>query len=314
MRLVFMGTPDFSVPALDALIAAGHEILAVYTQPPRPAKRGMALTKSAVHQAAEAHGLPVRHPATFKEAAVQQEFADLKPDAAVVVAYGLILPTSVLEAPPLGCWNIHASLLPRWRGAAPIHRAILAGDGQSGVTIMAMEEGLDTGAMLVRDTVPIDGATTAQSLHDTLSTMGGRLIVAAMDMLAAGPVTPTPQPEDGVTYAKKLEKLEGLIDWSETAAEIARKVRGLSPWPGSFFQLGKDRIKVLDALASPDTAKDTAQDSTEAAPGTVLTQDGKVACGTGSLTLIRAQRPGKGPVTGAELIRGLRLSDGTVLG
>ena len=305
MRLVFMGTPDFSVPTLESLIQAGHEIVAVYTQPPRPAKRGLALTKSPVHQAAETHNITVRHPETLKHADDQAAFAALNADAAVVVAYGLILPRAILDAPKLGCWNIHASLLPRWRGAAPIHRAILAGDAESGVTIMAMEEGLDTGAMLVVERTPITDATTAQVLHDQLSDLGGTMIVRTMEMLEAGPVSPTPQPSEGVTYAEKLQKSEGLIDWSLPAAEIARKVRGLSPWPGSFFQLGKDRIKVLEATYTPN--------ATGAAPGKLLSDAGEIACGTGSLTLVKAQRPGRGPVTGSELVQGLRLETGTML-
>lgn len=305
MRLVFMGTPDFSVPALDALIQAGHEVMAVYTQPPRPAKRGLALMKSAVHRAAEAKRLQVRHPETLCAPEDIQDFVDLGADAAVVVAYGLILPQALLNAPKFGCWNIHASLLPRWRGAAPIHRSILAGDTQSGVTIMAMEEGLDTGPMLMSESVPITDTTTAQSLHDQLADLGARLILRAMSMLENGPVRPTAQPVEGVTYAEKLHKSEGLIDWSLPAVDIARSVRGLTPWPGSFFQFGQDRIKVLEASAC---AAQTSQ-----APGTILSAEGTVACARGSLTLLRAQRPGKGPVTGKELISGLRLAPGTIL-
>lgn len=302
MRLIFMGTPDFSVPALKAIVDAGHTVAAVYTQPPRPAKRGLARMKSAVHQAAEQLGLLVKHPETLRDPDALSEFESLEAEAAVVVAYGLILPTDILKAPELGCWNIHASLLPRWRGAAPIHRAILAGDPESGVTIMQMDEGLDTGPMLIREAVPISTNTNAAVLHDTLSNLGGDLIVEALEHLSRGAVDPTPQPETGVTYAQKLKKSEGLINWSEPAEDIARSIRGLFPWPGSFFQLGKDRIKVLEAEVS-STPSSTP-------PGTLISNVGEVACGEGVLTLLKAQRPGRSPVTGAELIRGLRLQAG----
>ncbi len=228
LRLAFFGTPDFAVPALEALLAAGHDIVCVYTQPPRAAARGGQERRSPVHQVAERSGLAVRTPATLKDEQAQADFATLDLDAAVVVAYGLILPKLILEAPRLGCINIHASLLPRWRGAAPIQRAILAGDTETGVTIMLMDEGLDTGPELLKQAVPIEASATGESLHDQLSALGARLIVTALDGLASGEITPTPQAEDGATYAAKLTREEGRLDWSRPAAELERQVRAFS--------------------------------------------------------------------------------------
>ncbi|MEC9266833.1 MAG: methionyl-tRNA formyltransferase [Pseudomonadota bacterium] len=306
LRLAFMGTPGFSVPALDAVVRAGHEVEAVYTQPPRPAHRGKKETPSPVHIAAEKMGIPVRHPVSLKTPEAQAAFADLRLDAAVVVAYGLILPKAILEIPRYGCLNIHASLLPRWRGAAPIQRAILAGDDETGISIMQMDEGLDTGPVLLEEPVQILHRTTAHDLHDDLAHLGARLIVEALDGLADGSMRPKKQPEDGVTYAEKLKKSEGFIDWREPASDIDRRVRALTPWPGCYFEQGGERIKLLRALPTfPDR---------DAPPGTLLDDQGTVACGTGAIRLQRVQRPGRGPVSGEDFLRGLRLSPGTVLG
>jgi methionyl-tRNA formyltransferase len=304
LRLAFMGTPDFAVPALEALIAAGHDVAVVYTQPPRPAGRGQAERRSAVHAAADRHGLAVRHPASLKSAAEQTAFAALALDAAVVAAYGLILPKAVLAAPRLGCLNIHASLLPRWRGAAPIQRAILEGDPQSGVTIMQMDEGLDTGAMLLREAVPITGETTAETLHDALAMMGARLIVDALDGLAAGKLQPTPQPAAGVTYAKKLLREEGQIDWRKPAAVLERQVRAMTPWPGAFFDHGGTRFKVLAAEVGASAGNP---------PGTVLNDRLLIACGEGALRLTRLQREGRAAMEADAFLRGFALPSGTRL-
>src|SRR5579862_9630325 len=262
LDLVFMGTPEFAATILAALIAAGHRIRAVYTQPPRPAGRGHRLQPSPVQELAEQHGLAVRCPATLRSPEVQQEFAALAADAAVVAAYGLILPKPVLEAPRLGCLNVHASLLPRWRGAAPIQRAILAGDRETGVTIMQMDEGLDTGPMLLSELVSIGPQTTATALHDQLATVGARLIVRALRGLGDGALLARPQPAEGATYAKKLAREEGRIDWSQPAADLERRVRALNPAPGVWIERGGERIKVL--------AASVVEGSTAAPPGTVL--------------------------------------------
>lgn len=306
LRLAFMGTPGFSVPALDAIVRDGHEVEAVYTQPPRPANRGKKETPSPVHLAAEKMGIPVRHPSSLKTPEAQAAFADLRLDAAVVVAYGLILPKPILDAPKFGCLNIHASLLPRWRGAAPIQRAILAGDEETGISIMQMDEGLDTGPVLLEEPVQILHRATAHDLHDELAHLGARLIVEALDGRATGSIRPKPQPENGVTYAEKLRKSEGRIDWSQDAATIDRQIRALTPWPGCFFEHGDERVKLLRAL--PGIPERNAK------PGTLLDDDGLVACGTGAIRLQRVQRPGRGPVSGQDFLRGLRLSAGTVLG
>lgn len=303
MRLAFFGTPDFSVPALEALVAGGHEIACVYTQPPRAAGRGEKQRRSAVHEAAEKLGLTLRTPQSLKDDVVQADFAALELDAAVVVAYGLILPKSILEAPRLGCINIHASLLPRWRGAAPIQRAILAGDSETGVTIMAMDEGLDTGPELLKESVPIKGTTTAEILHDELSALGARLIVEALEGLAAGKITPAPQPEAGATYADKLTREEGRLDWSRSAAELERQVRAFTPWPGAWFEHDGNRLKVVAAELA----------SGSGAPGTVLDDQLSVACGEGALRLSIVQREGRAPVAAADLLRGYPIAVGAVL-
>jgi len=304
LRLAFMGSPDFAVPTLAALIDAGHEIAAVYAQPPRPAGRGHRERPCPVHAFAAERGLHVRTPANFKDPADQAAFRALELDAAVVAAYGLILPAAVLEAPRLGCFNVHASLLPRWRGAAPIQRALLAGDAETGVTVMGMEAGLDTGPMYLTGRVPITDTTTATELHDALAEMGGALMVEALAGIAAGTLTPRPQPEEGVTYAAKLSRDEGRIDWQRPAAELDRMVRGLNPWPGVWFEHGGERIKVL--AARPAAAGGAA--------GTVVAGPLVVACGEGALEIERLQRPGKGPLEADAFLRGYPLEAGSCLG
>lgn len=303
LRLVFMGSPAFAIPALDALIEAGHRIAAVYCQPPRPAGRGHRETPCAVHAHATARDIPVRTPASLKDEAEQAAFAALAPDAAVVVAYGLLLPRPVLCVPKLGCINIHASLLPRWRGAAPIQRAILAGDAETGVTIMRMDEGLDTGPILLSGTVPIGRETTSSELHDALSVLGAKLIVSAIDGLAAGNLVDHPQPGQGITVAPKLRRDEGRLDWRRPAVELERALRALNPWPGTWFEHGGMRIKVL--------AGHVQSGKPGAAPGTVLDDRLTVACGDGALHLTRLQRPGRAPAETEAFLRGYTLPAGT---
>ena len=303
MRLAFFGTPDFAVRALQALLDAGHEIARVYTQPPRPAGRGQKSRLSPVQGLAAKRDLDVATPTSLKDPATQQDFAALGLDAAVVVAYGLILPPAILTAPGHGCLNIHASLLPRWRGAAPIQRAILAGDNQSGVTIMAMDEGLDTGPIIHAESVPITDATTGASLHDALSAMGGRMIVQALAAIAEGGLQARPQPAQGVTYAAKLNRDEAQIDWRQPALAIARKIRAFTPWPGTWFNHRGDRFKLLAATPVDGSGE----------PGTVLDGAITVACGAGALRLDRLQRQGKAPMSAAELLRGYDLPPGTQL-
>ncbi len=300
MRIVFMGTPDFAVAALEALAGAGHEIACVYSQPPRPAGRGHKERRSPVHEAAVARELPVRTPKSLKDPAEQAAFAALDAEVAVVAAYGLILPKPILDAPARGCLNIHASLLPRWRGAAPIQRAILAGDAETGVTIMQMDEGLDTGAMLLSRAVPIGPETTGGALHDTLAALGAELIVEALAQLADGALTPVPQPEEGVTYAAKLDKAEARIDWTRPATEIERLVRAFDPWPGAWFEAKGQRIRVLAAELAAGSG----------APGTVLDDRLTIACGTGALRPTRLQRQGKGAVDADAFLRGFPLAKG----
>jgi len=297
MKIIFMGTPDFSVPVLDALVDAGHEIAAVYCQPPRPAGRGKKDRPSPVQKRAEALGLPVRHPVSLRDAAAQAEIAAIGADIAVVVAYGLLLPQAVLDAPTHGCLNIHASLLPRWRGAAPIHRAVMAGDAETGVCIMQMEAGLDTGPVLLRAAMPITDETTTGALHDALSALGARLIVDALSGLNA--LTPVRQPTDGVTYAAKIDKAEARVDWAQPAAEIDRQIRGLSPFPGAWCMVGDERVKLLDARLADGSGP----------PGTVL--DGfTIACGEGAVMVTQVQRAGKRPMSAKDALRGLTLGAG----
>ncbi|UEM20297.1 methionyl-tRNA formyltransferase [Skermanella mucosa] len=305
LRLAFMGTPEFAAVGLRALIDAGHEIACVYSQPPRPAGRGHQTQRSPVHVLAEDRGIPVRTPKSLRNAEAQADFAALGLDCAVVAAYGLILPQPILDAPRLGCLNIHASLLPRWRGAAPIHRALLAGDSETGVTIMRMDAGLDTGPMLLKGSVPITERTTAVELHDALAAVGADLIVTALDGVSDGSLTAVPQPEEGVTYAAKLTREDGRLDWNRSAAETERQVRALNPWPGVWFDLGKERIKVLGAEPAGNPAG--------AAPGTLLDDRLTVACAEGAVRLTRVQRPGKAAVDGDAFLRGFQLPVGTAL-
>ena len=293
MRIVFMGTPDFSVPILQAL-AAQHEIVAVYSQPPRPAGRGKADRKSPVQQCAEALGLPVRHPVSLRTQSAAEDFAQLQCDVAVVVAYGLILPPSILQAPKRGCLNIHASLLPRWRGAAPIHRAILAGDAETGICIMQMDEGLDTGAVLQRQSTPIRAEETTADLHDRLSTMGADLILQALDRLPDLPLQP--QSAEGVTYAAKIDKAEARIDWTLPAEQVDRQIRGLSPFPGAWTMVGDERLKLLRSRLAQGAG----------AAGQVL-HGMTIACGSGAVEITEAQREGKRPTSATDLLRGFAL-------
>ncbi len=310
LRLAFMGAPDFALPALRALADAGHEIAAVYAQPPRPAGRGQKERPCPVHALALARGWPAHTPASLKDAEAQAAFAALDLDVAVVVAYGLMLPPAVLAAPRLGCVNVHASLLPRWRGAAPIQRAILAGDTETGVTIMQVDEGLDTGPLLLAEAVPIAAAETAETLHDRLATLGAGLVVTALDGLAAGTLSPRPQPEDGVTYAAKLRRGEGRLDWRRPAAELERALRAFTPWPGAEFEVKGSRIKVL---AAEVVAAEVTQDHPAAAPGTVLDRQLTVACGEGALRLLKVQRAGKAALDAEAFLRGFELAPGTRL-
>ena len=296
MRIAFMGTPAFAVPTLDALVAAGYDIVAVYTQPPRPAQRGRALTRSAVHARADALGIEVRTPVNFKDDADRAAFAALALDAAVVAAYGLILQQAILDAPRLGCFNVHASLLPRWRGAAPIQRAILAGDAVTGVTIMQMARGLDTGPMLLRGETPIDHKT-AGVLTDELAAMGARSMVEALATLPP----PVDQPEDGVTYAAKLDKAEARLDLTQAAEQLERAVRAFNPAPGAFVEIGGERVKLLAATV-------TAQSGT---PGTILDGQLTIACGSGALRPTLVQRAGKPPMATTALLNGWSIPAGT---
>lgn len=301
MRVIFMGSPDFSVSALDALIDAGHEIACVYCQPPRPAGRGKKDRPTAVQARAEELGLAVRHPLKFKGPVDVGAFADLKADIAVVVAYGLILPQAILDAPSKGCLNIHASLLPRWRGAAPIHRAIMAGDEKSGVCIMQMDAGLDTGDVLLRDELVIAATETTAQLHDRLAVMGADLIVQSLEKY--DDLAPVPQPDAGVNYAHKIDKSEAQIDWTCDADEIDRQIRGLSPFPGAWCMLGKERLKLLGS----ELAKGEGQ------PGEVLDDQLLIACGTGAVRLKRLQRAGKAAQDADVFQRGKPIEKGTVL-
>ena len=302
LRLAFMGTPDFAVPSLAALIAAGHDIAAVYCQPPRPGGRGQQPRPSPVQQAAEAAGLAVRVPARLN-AAASVAFSELRLDAAVVAAYGLILPVAVLSAPRLGCFNVHASLLPRWRGAAPIQRAILAGDAETGITIMQMDAGLDTGPILLAQAVPIEADTTAQQLHDRLAALGARLVVEAVEGVAQGRLVPRPQPAGGISYAKKLRRDESAMDWRRPAVELERAVRAFDPWPGTWFEHRGERVKVLAAELSNGAG----------APGTVLDQRLLVACGGGALRPTMLQRAGRAAQDVEAFLRGYPIATGTVL-
>ncbi len=296
MRVIFMGTPEFSVPVLDALVDDGHDIAAVYCQPPRPAGRGKKDRPTPVHARALELGLDVRHPVSLKGAEEQAEFAALNADVAVVVAYGLILPQAVLDAPDHGCLNIHASLLPRWRGAAPIHRAIMSGDAETGICIMQMEAGLDTGPVLLREATPIGVDETTLELHDRLSPLGARMIVNALSQM--GNLTPEVQPDEGVTYAEKVSKKEARVDWTRPAHEVDRLIRGLSPFPGAKCDMNGEQVKLLASCIGVGNG----------APGQVI--DGlTIACGEGAVQITRAQRPGKKPMSAEDFLRGTELPE-----
>ena len=299
MRIVFMGSPDFAVPSLDALVDAGHEIACAYTQPPRPAGRGKGEQKTAVHRRADELGIEVRCPGTLKDPQEQACFAALDTDLAVVAAYGLILPKPVLEAPRGGCINVHASLLPRWRGAAPIQRAILAGDETTGVTIMQMEEGLDTGPMLLKRDTEVD-RKTAGELTGELARLGAETLVEWLDH----PTPPIPQPEDGITYAHKIDKAEARIDWRQSAEEIERRVRAFARSPGAWFEANGERIKLLEAQVGADASGN---------PGEVLDDCLTIACGSGYVRPLKIQRAGRGVMSPGELLRGFPIPKGTVL-
>ena len=300
MRLAFMGTPEFAVPSLVELIGQGHEIACVYSQPPRPKGRGLASEPSPVHALALTHKIAVRTPVSLKDVAQQELFAALKLDAAVVVAYGLLLPKPILDAPRLGCFNLHGSLLPRWRGAAPIQRAVMAGDEETGVMSMRMEEGLDTGPVLLAERSKV-GRKTYGALHDELARLGADLMVRTLAALERGSIAERPQASDGVTYAKKISKDETRIDWTKSAREIDCLIRGLSPSPGAWSEVMGERVKVLNC--EPVTGN--------GAPGTLLDDALTIACGSGALHLTRLQRPGKSAMEATELLRGFALPRGT---
>lgn len=298
MRIVFMGTPDFSVPVLEALVQAGHDVVCAYSQPPRPAGRGKKDRPSPVQAKAEALGIPVRHPVSLKTPDAQSEFAALEADVAVVAAYGLLLPQAVLDAPKRGCLNIHASLLPRWRGAAPIHRAIMAGDAKTGVCIMQMEAGLDTGPVLLREEIEIGAEETTGALHDRLSALGAHAVVAALAQL--DDLTPVTQPEDGVTYAAKIDKAEARVDWTQPAADVDRLIRGLSPFPGAWSECEGTRVKFLGSRVVKG----------QGAPGGVLDDALTVACAEGAVQLTRLQKAGSRAQDAAEFLRGWPIAKG----
>ena len=301
MRIIFMGTPDFSVEVLKALHGAGHEIVAVYSQPPRRAGRGKKERPGPVHKYAEGLGLPVFTPLSFKNKSDRMAFAAHRADVAVVVAYGLILPQAMLDMPVHGCLNIHASLLPRWRGAAPIERAIMAGDKETGICIMQMEAGLDTGPVITCETTPISAHDTADSLHDRLAKMGAALMVR---ILKTERFSAKPQPETGVTYAAKIDKAEARIDWAQPAEIIDRRIRGLSPFPGAWCEIRGERIKVLGSALAPGSG----------GPGQALDDDFTIACGSGALRLTKLQRAGKAAMLAADFARGFAVKKGEILG
>ena len=303
LRVAFMGTPDFAIPTLQALLDAQFDVMAVYTQPPRPAGRGKSLRPSPVHAFADQHGIEVRTPKSLRNEDAAADFAALNLDIAVVVAYGLILPKAILNAPRLGCVNVHASLLPRWRGAAPIHRAIMAGDSETGVTIMQMDEGLDTGDMLLVSRTDIAPDDTTKSLHDRLATLGAKVIAPAIEGLMDGSIKPTPQPDAGVTYAEKIDKTEARIDWTAPAQEIDRKVRGLFPFPGAWFEYEGERIKILAGQIVPQAGL----------AGMALDDRLTIACGGAAYRIRRAQRAGKAAMDADELLRGFSLPAGSHL-
>ncbi len=307
LRVVFMGTPDFSVPTLMEIVGQGHEVVAVYSQPPRPAGRGMEERKTPVHQAADQLGLPVFTPMSLKSEEEQEKFRALDADVAVVVAYGLLLPKAILDAPQEGCLNLHGSLLPRWRGAAPIQRAIMAGDAETGVQVMRMDEGLDTGDICMSETIPITEQMTAEDLHDKMMVLGADLMVRALGALSRGLLTSRPQAEEGVTYAKKIDKAESRIDFSISAKEVHNIIRGLSPFPGAWVMMtirGKEqRVKLLRSELADGSGT----------PGTLLDDAMTIACGEGAVRLAKLQRAGKGAMNADEFLRGADLTIGDVI-
>jgi len=305
LRLAFMGTPVFAATILDALLEAGHEIARIYSQPPRPAgRRGLQVQPSPVQELAERKGLQVETPVKLDSSAAES-FSSLKLDAAVVAAYGLILPKPILAAPRLGCVNVHASLLPRWRGAAPIERAIQAGDAETGISIMRMEEGLDTGPVYLTKHVPIGPKTTSGELHKILAGEGAALLLQALEGISAGNLTPKNQPAQGATYAKKLSRQEAAMDWRKSAVELERDIRAFDPFPGSYFTWNNERIRVLAAELATNTKP--------AAPGTVLDVKLTIACGEGALRLTRLQRAGRGDLDAETFLRGFSIPAGTIL-
>jgi methionyl-tRNA formyltransferase len=304
LRLVFMGTAEFAVPSLTALAAGRHPLVAVYSQPARPAGRGLEARPSPVARAAARLGLPLHCPASLRTPEAQAAFAALEADLAVVAAYGLLLPQPVLDAPRLGCINLHASLLPRWRGAAPIQRALLAGDRETGITIIQLEPALDSGPILAMERIPIGPDSTASSLHDQLAQLGAAMVGPAVDALAGGRAQPRPQPEQGVTYAGKLDKAEGRLDWRLPAEALERQLRALNPWPGCWTEFRGQRLRVLAGAPAPG----------QGTPGEVLDEHLTVACGEGALRLTRLQRPGGRPLAGADFLRGFEVPPGSVLG
>jgi methionyl-tRNA formyltransferase len=304
LRVIFMGTPDFAVPTLSEIVGQGHEVVAVYTRPPAMAGRGMDLKPSPVHRMAERFGLPVLMPKTLRNDEAAEAFRGHEADVAVVVAYGMLLPKAILDAPELGCLNLHASLLPRWRGAAPIQRAVMAGDRETGVAVMRMEEGLDTGPVAMAERIAIGPEMNAGELHDRLMVLGADLMVRALAALSRGALSFTPQPEEGVTYAHKLRNEDALIDWTSPAQVVHDQIRGLSPFPGAYFTAdfgkGPERVKVLRAAPAAGSGE----------PGTLLDADAAVACGEGAVRLIQVQRAGKAPLAADEFLRGVRLGPG----
>lgn len=302
-RIIFMGTPDFAVPALSALLESPHKVVAVYTQPPRPAGRGMDLKKSPVHLLAEKMGLPVFTPENFKDPKDIEDFKNLKADVAVVAAYGLLLPEPILNAPKHGCINIHASLLPRWRGAAPIQNAILSGDKQSGISIMQMEKGLDTGPVLAMESFELKENETAASLHDKLAVLSGKMIVPTLESFSAGRIIPVLQDDKAATHAPKIKKQEALINWQKTAKEIDQQVRAFNPFPGAFFLLDGTRVKILEGQTQDQNGN----------PGEALDDALLIGCGTGSYRIIRLQKEGKKPMAATDFLRGQAIPTGTAL-
>ncbi len=304
LKLAFMGSPEFSMATLHGLLADGHDVVRVYAQPPKPAGRGQHEQACPVHAAALELGIDVRTPKSLRDADEQAAFRALGLDCAVVVAYGLILPKPILEAPRLGCLNVHASLLPRWRGAAPIQRAIIAGDQQTGVGIMKMDEGLDTGGVLAEQRTPISADETASSLHDRLAAMGAALLGETLRKYAEGRLVPQPQSRDGVTYAHKLDRSESRLDFTKPAALLEREIRALNPWPGTWFEIGGERIKVAAAEVVDTVAE---------APGRIVDDQLTIACGTGGLRPLKLQRPGKGMIDAEAFLRGFVVPSGTVI-